>query len=121
MLPISTMSLRIDAEQPLVLAGFWAEVFRVPVAPGSSEGSASLIPSAHSVQLVFDRTDEPVVLRNRIRLQLVTEDFDEQVQRLLDCGAAFAAVGPESAGSGSVELLDPEGNEFTVHARTRLP
>jgi len=117
---VTTMSVLIEAEQPLVMADFWATVFGVPVNPGSTDASASLVPSAQSVQLVFEKTDEPKIFRNRLRLQLVSEDFDHQLHRLLDLGTEFARPGLESLGIRSVELMDPEGNEFTLFARTRV-
>jgi predicted enzyme related to lactoylglutathione lyase len=117
---VTTMSVLIEAERPLVMAQFWADLFGVPVSAGSSDVSASLVASAQSVQLVFEKTDEPKVFRNRVRLQLVSEDFDRQLHRLLVLGTEFASPGLGSLGTRSVELMDPEGNEFTLHARTRV-
>jgi predicted enzyme related to lactoylglutathione lyase len=117
MSPISTMSLLIEADEPLTLARFWADVFGVPVAPGSDTSSASLVVHPRSPQLVFEKSDEPKIWRNRITLRLVTEDLDGQLLRLLDMGVH---VSHASTGGGGIALCDPEGNEFHLLPRVRI-
>jgi predicted enzyme related to lactoylglutathione lyase len=118
MSPISTMSLLIEADEPLTLARFWADVFGVAVAPGSDPASASLVVHARSPQLVFQKSDEPKMWSNRVKLRLVTEDLDEQLLRLLDMGVHVTHA---STGGGGIELCDPEGNEFHLLPRVRIP
>jgi hypothetical protein len=50
--------------------------------------------------------------RNRQRFSLAATDLDDDVARLVALGATQAG-----RGDGQVELLDPDGNEFTVAPR----
>jgi catechol 2,3-dioxygenase-like lactoylglutathione lyase family enzyme len=53
------------------------------------------------------------VTKNRLHLDLVSADADEEVERLLALGASRADVG--QTGEEAFEVLaDPEGNEFCV-------
>jgi hypothetical protein len=52
--------------------------------------------------------------RNRQRFQLAADDLEAEVARLQSLGAT-----PIGHHDGSVELADPDGNEFSVAATSR--
>lgn len=56
-------------------------------------------------------TVEPKSGRNRQRFDLVTDDVTGEAERLVSLGAARL-----SELLGGVELADPDGNEFGLHA-----
>ncbi|WP_030274001.1 VOC family protein [Streptomyces sp. NRRL B-24484] len=63
--------------------------------------------------LVFVPVPELRTGRNRLHLDLVPDDREAEVARLLALGATPAGVG-QPAGAGRTVLADPEGNEFCV-------
>jgi hypothetical protein len=119
--PLSLNAIQIDAAEPLVLAHFWSELVGVPVVPGSNENSASLMASNRIPPLVFERTDEPKIWRNRITFRFITEDFDAHLSRLLEMSVPFVRTDRGAGGERAVEFLDPESNEFAITERRRLP
>ena len=62
-------------------------------------------------RLWFQRVPEDKVSKNRVHLDLATDDVDAEVERLTALGAT---VLDEQANDGLVVLRDPEGNEFCV-------
>ncbi len=63
-------------------------------------------------RLFFQLVPEPKTVKNRVHLDLLADDPDVEVRRLIDLGARVLAEH-----DGFLVLADPEGNEFCV-ART---
>jgi hypothetical protein len=75
--------------------------------PGDDGGNAS--------PLVLQRVPEPKVAKNRMHVDLVADEIEPEVQRLVDLGAIRAHEGVQSFGPTQwVTLTDPAGNEFCV-------
>ena len=98
-----------DAER---LAGFWSSVLDEDVDPGASPDFAT-ITSRTSASWMFVKAPEPKSVKNRVHVDLATEDLDAELARLTGLGAARVADHDES-GTRWTTLNDPEGNEFDV-------
>jgi len=118
----------VDCRHPASLARFWAAALDGwSVAPYDDEEIARLrsigvddVEDDPTVlvegdpsqpRLWFQRVPEPKVVKNRVHLDLSTDDVEAEVARLVALGAAVAAAQPDD---GLVVMHDPEGNEFCV-------
>lgn len=119
-----------DCRHPASLARFWAAVLDgYHVAPYDDEELARLRdegiddpeddPSVlveapgRTPRLWFQLVAAPKVVKNRVHLDLVADDLDAEVARLVGLGAHVVddQRGPDG---GRVVLGDPEGNELCV-------
>jgi hypothetical protein len=124
--------LVMDCRHPASLARFWAAALDgYQIAPYDDEELARL----HAIG-VDDPEDDPNVLvepldqtrprlflqavpeskvvKNRMHVDLATEDLGQEQQRLIELGAILIAER-----DGFVVLADPEGNEFCLTPSTR--
>ena len=63
--------------------------------------------------MAFQKVDDPTPGKNRIHVDLMADDLDAEVDRLVEAGAGLV----ERRGDESfrwVTLTDPDGNEFCV-------
>ena len=120
-----------DCGHPASLARFWAAaVDGYEVAPYDDEEIARLQSLGYSgpeddpgviveradgvlPRLYFQLVPEGKVAKNRLHLDLRTDDLESEVARLLALGATVLA-----SSEGHRVLADPEGNEFCVEERT---
>ena len=105
----------IDAADPRGLAAWWADVLGWHV-----DGHRCVAPDAAQPRLEFMPVAEPKRVKNRVHLDLGTDDVAATVERLVERGATVAweeDFGPSSV-YRNVVLRDPEGNEFCVGGRT---
>ena len=107
----------IDCADPEALAAFWAAVFGTEIA--SREPSppfyVDLAPVDGVPMIVFQRTDESKVVRNRLHFDVNVDDIEEATQRIEALGGRRidAAIGSE-VGYAFRAVADPEGNEFCI-------
>ena len=65
------------------------------------------------VRLAFQQVDDPTPGRNKLHLDLMSDDLDAETAHLVGAGAT--EVAQRSAGDFRwVTLTDPDGNEFCV-------
>jgi glyoxalase superfamily protein len=126
-------SIVIDCAQPAPLARFWVaaldgyalrpydadEVERL-----SEAGMEELEPEGDSSLAIdheeggpsiwFQQVPEGKAAKNRVHLDISAEDRDEEVDRLVDLGAAVVRDYEDEDGESWTVLQDPEGNEFCV-------
>jgi hypothetical protein len=135
----------IDAHDPALLAGFWAEALgyqEEPPPPGFDDWPAFLRsidlpedqwdryaavidPEGAGPRVFFQKVPEGKVVKNRVHLDLgfsprgtVGEERREAIARGVARleGLGATVVGPkEEMGTYWVVMQDPEGNEFCVH------
>ena len=115
-LQIQTVS--VDAAEPVSLAAFWAAVLgwehRV-----AEDGDVWVEPAAghphrdRTFPLLFVRVDDPKSVKNRLHLDLVPDDQEEEVARVVALGASRPSIG-QTGHESWVVLADPEGNEFCI-------
>jgi hypothetical protein len=110
------LDLVLDCSAPQELEGFWRDAlgYRVYF---SSDSHVILVPGddANASPLVLQRVPEPRAGKNRMHVDLVTDDIEGEVDRLVGLGARRLHDGIQSIGDTRwVTLADPVGNEFCV-------
>jgi hypothetical protein len=76
-------------------------------------------PSGAGPRLFFQRVPEPKVAKNRVHLDLRTEDLAAETARLTALGAQILRAVELEDGPWTV-LADPEGNEFCLAGRRQI-
>lgn len=118
-----------DCTRPAALARFWAEALddhriapydqaelarlrSIGVTDVEEDPTVLVEPIAgDGPRLWFQAVPEHKLCKNRVHLDLRTDDFDVEVVRLLGLGARTVEV---HANPDLVVLADPEGNEFCL-------
>ncbi len=119
-MPTRLVHLVMDANDPGLLARFWAAALDWVIADETAEEvdvwpAGYTYPDPVAVPMVFVPVPEPKTGKNRVHLDLATTSTAHQaevVARMRDLGAR-----PADIGQGDVPwvvLADPEGNEFCV-------
>jgi predicted enzyme related to lactoylglutathione lyase len=101
----------LDAEK---LAEFW-----VPALGWKrlgADGQYVVVGSGDRTQheMILQQVAEPKVGKNRMHLDLRSDDMDGEVERLLALGATRLSDTIDECSCRWVVLADPEGNEFCV-------
>ena len=110
------VALCFDANDPLRLAHFWAEVLHWEIDDETHEEIGLVPTDGTRFQIVFVPVPEQKAGKNRIHLDLTTTSLDDQqqtVERLVALGARHIDVG-QSSDDEHVVLADPEGNELCL-------
>jgi predicted enzyme related to lactoylglutathione lyase len=114
------LQLTFESADPPLLGHFWSEVtgYRSAVnEPDYIRLDGDGLGVAH---LVFVEVADWKATRNRLRVELVTDDLERELDRLIALGATpFDRA--ERHGERRVSLRDPEGNEFTLVEPRRDP
>jgi len=108
-------NLTFDCEDPTRLAAFWAEALREKVDDGGNEFFVSIgrgRPEA-GPNWFFIKVPEGKTAKNRLHLDLLADDRQAELARLVELGAKHVADKEEWGNSWSV-MADVEGNEFCV-------
>ena len=114
---MSVIGLSIDCADAVSLARFWSEVLGRPVNPGAdAEHAASdATDPASGPRLSFQQVPEPKTIKNRLHLDLRTDQFEAESERLTGLGAA-PIRSFERPQIRWTTFADPEGNEFDLVA-----
>jgi predicted enzyme related to lactoylglutathione lyase len=109
------LGLSIDCADPAALAGFWAKALGRPVSPGAGPEYAAIDATApgYGPRLTFHKVPEPKTVKNRLHLDLVTDQFQAETERLTGLGAT-PVKDFEKPGARWTTFTDPEGNEFDL-------
>jgi predicted enzyme related to lactoylglutathione lyase len=112
---ISVIGLSIDCADPVAVAQFWSDVLGRPVNPGASEDGAAIDASApeNGPRLTFHKVPEPKTVKNRLHLDLRTNEFEAESERLISLGAT-RIQDIEKPAVRWTTFADPEGNEFDL-------
>jgi predicted enzyme related to lactoylglutathione lyase len=112
----TVFGVSFDAQDAKVVASFWAQVLGRNLADGASVDNASIDadPTVPGSRIGFHKVPEAKSVKNRLHLDLITTDFDAEIERLVGLGAK--KLNEVDAGAHWVTLGDPEGNEFDVIA-----
>jgi predicted enzyme related to lactoylglutathione lyase len=118
MLPMALRweSVCVDAQDPVRLARFWAEVLGWAVTEEDPDEACVEPEGATPTDgpcLLFLKVPETKERKNRLHIDLRPDDQAAEVSRVEALGATRADVGQEGTESWVV-LADPEGNEFCV-------
>ena len=113
----AVLGLSIDCADAVTLAGFWSRVLGRPVNPGADAQDAAIDATGPDggPRLAFHQVPEPKTVKNRLHLDLRTDQFEAEGQRLTALGAT-AVRDIEKPGARWTTFTDPEGNEFDLVA-----
>ena len=111
----SVIGLSIDCSDPVALSGFWSQVLGRPVNPGADAENAAIDATgpASGPRLAFHKVPEPKTVKNRLHLDLRTDQFEAESERLTGLGAT-ALWEIERPAIRWITFADPEGNEFDL-------
>jgi deazaflavin-dependent oxidoreductase (nitroreductase family) len=114
---MSVIGLSIDCADPVLLAGFWSGVLGRPVNPGADAENAAIDATgpASGPRLAFHKVPESKTVKNRLHLDLLTDQFEAESKRLTGLGAT-PLWGIEKPTARWTTFADPEGNEFDLVA-----
>jgi predicted enzyme related to lactoylglutathione lyase len=110
------VALSFDANDPRLLARFWAGVLGWETADDPPDGVALVPTDDTGFRLRFLPSQEPKTGPNQMHFDLTSTSLEDQqrtVARALELGARRIDIG-QGADAAHVVLADPEGNEFDV-------
>lgn len=114
---LSIGMVTIDCVDARTLAKFWQEALATEVAMDVDDGSFIMLApnSTGGPSMALQQVPEPKAGKNRVHVDLRTDDRDGEVTRLVGLGATVLdeQVVP---GLKWTVLADPEGNVFCVGA-----
>jgi hypothetical protein len=114
----SLFAVAIDCADAAALARFWANVLGRQVAEGcTSEHAVLLAGAGDSCEpcIVFNKVPEAKITKNRLHLDLISDTFDGETERLLSLGA-HKLRDQQSGKSRWTTFADVGGNEFDLIA-----
>ncbi len=112
---LSLEMVTVDCTDPRRLAQWWAEA--VGGATVDLPGTDFVLVAREGwPALGFQRADDPTPGKNRVHLDMMAEDLEAEVQRLVGLGATETSRHSVDGGFRWVVLADPDGNAFCVAA-----
>jgi predicted enzyme related to lactoylglutathione lyase len=110
----NVFGVSLDAHDAQAIASFWAAALGRTVADGASAGNATINadPAIPGSRIGFHQVPESKTVKNRMHFDLITTDFDAEIDRLTRLGAT--KLNEVKNGAHWATLADPEGNEFDV-------
>jgi Glyoxalase-like domain len=120
---ISVLGITVDCANAAVVAQFWSDTLGARISPGASKDAAVLEAGTNegALRIAFRKVPEGKFLKNRVHLDVVTENFDLEGARLLSLGA-MRLRDVAFFDARWTTFADVEGNEFDlidVSARER--
>src|SRR3954466_1883842 len=109
------VDLVIDCAEPAKLAEFWREALDYREYY-SDKSVAVLVPKEGIASpLILQGVPESKAGKNRMHLDIVVDDIEPEIERLIALGAKRLDETAQSLGGTQwVRMLDPEQNEFCV-------
>jgi Glyoxalase-like domain len=113
------MSLRLanvtfDCAHPPTVAAFWSAALDRPLDPDPTDHFASIGQGAdNGPAWYFIHVPEPRSVKNRVHVDLVADDREKEIARLLALGATRGPDHSEYGHTWTV-MSDPESNEFCL-------
>ncbi len=111
----SVQGITFDCANVSAVAQFWSDTLGGRISPDASKDAAVLEVRADPgpLRLAFRKVPEGKFFKSRVRLDLVTDDFDLEEARLLSLGAVrlydYALLDTRWS-----TFADVEGNEFDL-------
>jgi predicted enzyme related to lactoylglutathione lyase len=110
---VMRIELTLDCTELDQAASFWQDALGY-VVDGVIEGRYVSL-SGHGPALTLQRVEERKSVKNRMHLDLLVDEVEEEVRRLEALGASrLTPLARQEFGQTWFVLADPEGNEFCV-------
>jgi predicted enzyme related to lactoylglutathione lyase len=108
-------ALNFDCVDPAALADFWGNVLGRPAGPGKAPGGFVVEETAPASgpRLIFLPVAQPEKVKNLLRPILLTEQYDQEIERLNGLGAKPLEE-IKVPGARYTTFADPEGNAFDL-------
>lgn len=110
---LSLAMITFDTLDPMPIATWWAEQTGGRVVQENDGFFPVVAIGEGSPLLAFQQVEDPTPGKNRAHLDLIADDRDASVRRLVEAGATKIAE-REMEGFTWVTLSDPDGNQFCV-------
>lgn len=113
----SLYAVTLDCSDAPALARFWADVLGLQVAENATAEHAALLAdgAASGPRIIFNKVPEPKIVKNRVHLDIISDTFEAEAERLLSLGAQ--KLNEVQAGKSHwITFADIEGNEFDLIA-----
>jgi predicted enzyme related to lactoylglutathione lyase len=111
------ITLVLDCADPEKLSEFWAPALRCRSARSKPPYVILEPEEPGHPYVLLQKVPEPRVGKNRMHLDVDTEDLPGEIERVIGLGATQLSPEPISEfGMTWVVMADPEGNEFCVCA-----
>jgi hypothetical protein len=124
---LSVAALAIDSADPAALAVFWGKALGRPVSPGAIAGDTAVDTTGPDggPRMILHTVPEP----KGMHLVLITDHYDEEIERLAGLGARpvneiklpAVRTGSVTFSVSQTTFADPEGNEFDLVMWQQLP
>ena len=106
-------NVTFDCADPRRLADFWSQAIGYSIKDANAHFAALMPPAPGSPTLLFLRVPEPRTVKNRVHLDLMADDREAEVERVIGLGATRGETRAEY-GITWTTLHDPEGNELCI-------
>ncbi len=111
----ATLEVVLDCSDPQQLMEFWREALGYRVLYSEASLVVLVPQDVKTSPILLQRVPEPKVGKNRMHVDIVTDDVEVEVNRLEALGARRLHDGVRSFGPTRwVTMADPENNEFCV-------
>jgi predicted enzyme related to lactoylglutathione lyase len=122
---VSILTTVVDCHEPDRQAEFWASVLGYQVSRRNPDEFEVHDPAGRGGSLYFMKVPEPKAVKNRLHVDLVTDEpMDAAVDRLIAAGATRVELrhDPDTFDNPDtwMVMLDPEGNEFCLTSSATL-
>ena len=121
---LSFAALNTDCADPAALADFWGKTLGRPVSPGAVAGDTAVDATGpdSGPRMILHHPPGPATAKNSVHPVLVTDHYDEEIERLTALGARPLneiklppeALPPGVAAVRQTTFADPEGNEIDL-------
>jgi hypothetical protein len=114
----SLFAVTFDCADAAALARFWADVLGRQVAQASTSERAVVLArggDTHEPCIIFNKVAELKMAKNRLHLDLISDTFESEAERLLNLGARRLRH-LQAGDSRWTTFADIEGNEFDLIA-----
>ena len=121
---LSFAALTIDSADPAALADFWGKALGRPVSPGAVAGDTAVDTTGpdSGPRMILHNPPGPGTAKNSVHPVLVTDHYDEEIERLTALGARplneiklpAVRLGGHLYVVQQTTFADPEGNQFDL-------
>lgn len=105
--------ITFDCHDPQLLAAFWAKAMDLEVEDDSADFTR-LSAGQGGIHLAFQKVPEGKAAKNRVHLDLNSDNMVETVEKLVGLGGSVVQERSSPNTTWTV-MEDPEGNEFCVN------